>query len=130
MPAVLGQPLDTRADAHGRLRGRALRAGDVLPIGSRKRGREPFSRTPSKKVPGPFSPPFCRRAARGCASFAGPARIGAPRVERFTVSPRSDRMGYRLEGPVGARRHLRELISTRGADRRCSGSSAQASRFC
>ena len=63
VPPVLGSRSTHVVTRMGGHEGRALRAGDVLPIG--KRLREPFPLFAGSKAPGPFS---CRMAARRCAS--------------------------------------------------------------
>jgi biotin-dependent carboxylase-like uncharacterized protein len=98
-PLVLGsRAADLRGGFPG-LAGRAIRAGDRLPIGS-ARGR-PLDLAKA---------PLCRRPLRG--GGAALRALPGPHADReglfdrlcagaFVVSQRSDRMGYRLEG-----RHL------------------------
>ena len=93
VPPVLGSRSThvlTRMGGHD---GRALRAGDVLPIGPKKKPG-------TKKEPGTFfRPPFLTLPDGGARVrvIAG-ALMDELAGKRFTVSTQSDRMGYRLEG--------------------------------
>ena len=108
VPRVLGSRSTHVLTRMGGHEGRALRAGDVLPIG--KRGRVPFSSPSSEKGTRPLFPPLPDGGAR-LRVIAG-ALMGELAGKRFTVSPRSDRMGYRLDGPVQTSRGTSaELIS-------------------
>lgn len=128
VPPVLGsRSTDLRAGLGG-LQGRALRAGDTLAAGqptalaerlarvlAAERGDLPFAATvwsasadldPSLRqsphvhaLPGLQATEFDRDSL---AAFHG---------ERFTLSPRSDRMGYRLEGPALRLSDPRDLLS-------------------
>ena len=98
-PVVLGSRSTHIASGTGGLRGRALEAGDRLPVG--RSGRD-LSIVPSRRRP-------IFRLPRGGATLRaipGPDRdaFDARQLERFftsrfVISPRSNRMGYRLEGP-------------------------------
>lgn len=91
--------------ALGGLEGRALRAGDAVPVGAARRAPKRPRALDPRLVP-PCGGPVTLRALpgpqddlfhpEGLATF-----FGAP----FAVSNRNDRMGYQLEGP--AVRHLR-----------------------
>ena len=93
VPPVLGSRSTHLVTRMGGLEGRPLRAGDLLPVGAMSTG-----------------------ATRSAASLSGiPAQEGGAKLRviaaafmdqiagrRFTVSSRSDRMGYRLEGSARA----------------------------
>lgn len=108
-PQVLGSRATHLVSAMGGLEGRALMAGDQLPFAAAgtevpiRRGPGltlPASgRTRLRLLPGPQAEWFEASAAAVLTSVS------------FRVSPRSNRMGFRLEGPPLARRHAREPIS-------------------
>jgi antagonist of KipI len=107
-PAVLGSRATHLVCAMGGIGGRALVAGDRLPILStlpRTARRASGLPLPSKGrarlriVPGPQADWFPEQAT---ATLAGVS---------FRVSPRSNRMGYRLEGPPLMRDRSTEPIS-------------------
>jgi antagonist of KipI len=112
VPPVLGSRSTYLPGRFGGWEGRALRAGDRLPIGpvsghlpERAGRRFPPHRLPAysdcptvRAVPGPQDDHF---PPEGLETFFG---------AEYRVSPTSDRMGYRLEGPPVARRRA-EIIS-------------------
>jgi antagonist of KipI len=117
VPPILGsRSTYTRARVGG-LDGRALRAGDVLPVGIRGGGRAPALRTrtdgPACQLPEDLTPRYGgelrirvvlgpqddRFPADAVATFLGSA---------YTVSNRNDRMAYQLDGPT--------IRHARGAD--------------
>jgi antagonist of KipI len=95
-PLVLGsRAADLRAGFPG-LAGRAIRAGDRLPVGTRRGAPIDLARAP-----------LCRRPVRGGGAalrvLPGPHADLDGLLDRlcagaFVISPHSDRMGYRLEG--------------------------------
>jgi antagonist of KipI len=103
VPSVLGSRATHLASRMGPFGGRALRAGDILPIA-------------------PFLSPTLANTAAALTLPDGGARVrvvpAAHRERftdeawetlvraRFTVTPQSNRMGYRLDGPV-----LRHVVS-------------------
>ena len=98
VPVVLGSRSTDLKIQMGGLDGRALQAGDVLttgdfclPIG------DP---TPWHIPPVTFAPPFTLRCIDGpqAAQFDSAARKDFY-SKPYTVTPKSDRMGLRLEGP-------------------------------
>jgi biotin-dependent carboxylase-like uncharacterized protein len=99
VPVVLGsRSTYTRARVGG-LEGRALAAGDRLPVGrSRGRAPAPLALEPGTVPPSGggarlrvlLGPQRDRFSEQGLATF-----LGAP----WKVTPQNDRMGYRLEGP-------------------------------
>jgi biotin-dependent carboxylase-like uncharacterized protein len=95
--ATLGSRATSLVSRMGPFGGRALAAGDVLPIGAAgpvgNRGAGPPMTMPAggarlRIVLGPHDAMFT------------PEAIGTLLGSRFTVTPQSNRMGYRLEGPA------------------------------
>jgi antagonist of KipI len=91
----------------GGFQGRALQEGDLVPL-------RPAQRRPAghwsidERILPAYSPEPTVRVIPGAQAAEFPEPIESP---RFTVSPRSDRMGIRLEGPALARLNGRELVS-------------------
>ena len=112
--------------AFGGLQGRALKKGDLLEVG----GMQPVSAASvarlgardfvelhppevhatalAPQASGPV--PVRVIAGQQWALFTDEAQQAFTRTE-FRISPQSDRMGFRLEGPVLERRHAMEMIS-------------------
>jgi antagonist of KipI len=88
VPKVLNSRSTHIVSALGGYQGRALRAGDVVPIGARKGpgGQRAFQA---------LSLPQAGARLRVVAGDGGDRLAG----KRYVISTRSDRMGYRLEGP-------------------------------
>jgi antagonist of KipI len=91
----------------GGWQGRPLRAGDRIPL--RERSMSPLSRFVPEELRPLYSTETTLRAIRSheVARFE-PESVGRFFSEPFSVSPKSDRMGCRLEGP--------RLVHSRGAD--------------
>jgi len=107
-PMVLGSRSTHLVSRMGGLSGRALAAGDVVPLGAPG---------PSPAIPGRV-PPVAAASGRGLRVLLGPQDdwFSADSLERlltgtFTVSARSDRMGFRLEGPALVTARRGELVS-------------------
>ncbi len=114
VPRVLGSRSTYLRGAFGGLDGRALVAGDALPVGEAG-ARDLFAsagrqldaaaiahltrRSPARRVWGPPSDYFTDAARAMLVN------------SEFTVTEASDRMGYRLRGPVLERLKSGELIS-------------------
>ncbi len=111
VPPVLGSRSTYTRAAVGGLEGRALRAGDRLPVG------RPTGRPPPPQALGPEERPPCGGGARlrvllgpqedrfteeGIATFLGTA---------WKVTPQNDRMGYRLEGPAVRLRGAADILT-------------------
>lgn len=126
VPKVMGSRSTHLRAALGGLGGRALRGDDDLPIGPIPERARSAMRTASEALgPLPFAiSDACFETAevlyrKGSIRFVrGPhwdlmdaTDAGALRTARFTVSTRSDRMGYRLEGPVLRSIREPEMIS-------------------
>jgi antagonist of KipI len=117
VPIVLGgRSTDLRANFGG-FRGRALRDGDVLQLGARPGSPIPATeRISSWSASKPWSqtavPTPVLRFVRGAAwdLFNG-VTIQRLTSESFAVSPDSDRMGVRLDGPELRRDNDVDLIS-------------------
>lgn len=106
VPAALGSRSTDLKAGFGGLDGRALRDGDRLPLGAptrtptRNAGLRLPDWTPAVRVlPGPEYADF-DTASREAFLAAG-----------WTVTPQSNRMGYRLAGPALVREHGDELAS-------------------
>lgn len=108
-PAVLGSRATHLVSRMGGLAGRALVAGDVVPVFDQEASR-PLRKAqgltlPSKGrallrvMPGPQADWFDADAMKTIAGVS------------FRISPQSNRMGYRLQGPPLARSRDGELIS-------------------
>jgi len=116
VPIVLGsRSTDLRANFGG-FDGRALRDGDVIPLGPRPGSPTPALRISSWTAPhdwvSPARPNPILRFVRGMDW----TRFNASSLQRltsepFTVSPDSDRMGVRLTGPELSRAANVDLIS-------------------
>ena len=109
VPSCYGSRATSLVSRIGPFGGRALRSGDVLPVGS----------APARHI--------AARAAAGMPLPEGGARLRVVEgphagmfertaleslyAERFTVTPQSNRMGYRLEGPRLAYSGVADLLS-------------------
>lgn len=129
VPAVMGSRSTNPRAGIGGLDGRALRAGDEIPTRPRGPGDPIVSKAAAGGGPMPFalSERFVDRAE--AASLYGTSEsvrvLPGPQFElfderdrrlffdqAFEVSPRSDRMGYRLSGPVLDSSRRAELVSS------------------
>jgi biotin-dependent carboxylase-like uncharacterized protein len=109
VPAVLGSAATDLRGGWGGLGGRALRAGDVLPLSpTRPGGGDEVTVGPPawwrpgaslRAVPGPQDDHFTTEAIE---------RLGAA---TWTVTPASDRTGLRLDGPELEHRGATEIVS-------------------
>ena len=111
VPAVLGSRATHLGSRTGGLDGRALRAGDLLPIGTAgrmellpRRFRSPLALPDGgarvRVVLGPHDAHF------------EPRVVDSFLTTRYFVTPQSDRMGYRLRGALLPRRTDGHLLST------------------
>jgi antagonist of KipI len=94
VPDVLGSKSTHVLTAMGGHRGRALKAGDTIAVGTMTRGER--VKNSGMRFPEPLP------LAAGAKLRVVPADtqlFGQLATRRFQVSPRSDRMGFRLEGP-------------------------------
>jgi len=98
VPSVLGSRSTLLSAAWGGFSGRGLRAGDVLPIGAVRVDAPPGSALPSVVDP---PEPAVLRVQPGPHAGRLPAHLLAGLTgSTWLVSPRSDRVGVRLEGPT------------------------------
>lgn len=105
----LGSRSTHLASGTGGFQGRALKAGDCVPIGEKATAEEGY---------GPGAAPFLPDGGARVRALPGPHldRFGKDAFERlmsvrYRISPRSDRMGYRLEGSAIELQRQQELIS-------------------
>ena len=116
VPTVLGsRSTDLRANFGG-LEGRTLRDGDVLPLARRPGSSSPATGISSWAGPHDWVSPAKRypvlRFVRGVDwSRFDDVTIQQFTIHQFTVSPDSDRMGVRLDGPELKRKEETDLIS-------------------
>lgn len=107
-PLVLGSRATHLVSRMGGLEGRALAAGDRLPVSGAAPGA-------GRKAVGLMLPSAGRARVRVMAGpqadWFGPDALRTLTSVSFRVSPRSNRMGYRLEGPPLPRVQSGELIS-------------------
>jgi biotin-dependent carboxylase-like uncharacterized protein len=107
VPMVLNSRSTHLVSALGGYHGRALRAGDVVPIADTTDPGAPFLPHMDRDSRAPFLPKAGARL-RVIAGPDGDQLAG----KRYTVSTRSDRMGYRLEGPALSTGMRSETISS------------------
>ena len=116
VPIVLGsRSTDLRANFGG-FDGRALRDGDVIPLGPRTGSPIAGTRISSWTAPHDWVSPARRSPILRFLRGTDWTRFNASTLERltsepFTVSPDSDRMGVRLSGPELPRVDNVDLIS-------------------
>jgi antagonist of KipI len=107
VPAVFGSRATSLSARMGPLGGRALLAGDILPVGTSRMTAEatgtalplPQGGARLRILRGPHDAMFTSAA---CDTLCR---------SRFTVTPESNRMGYRLQGPVLEHRAAAEILS-------------------
>ena len=109
VPPVLGSRATHLVSALGGVEGRALRAGDAIPLGPRQAAPEPKRRAPGLAL---AVPRLRLRVLLGPQDdWFTPAAREIFLREPFRVSPTSNRMGYRLEGKALQRARDAEPIS-------------------
>jgi antagonist of KipI len=108
-PSVLGSRATHLVSRMGGLEGRVLATGDRVPI------EDQASARPTRKSPGLMLPSNGRALLRVMpgpqAGWFHADALKAFAGVSFRISPQSNRMGYRLQGPPLARLHDQELIS-------------------
>lgn len=129
VPEVLGSQSTYLRAGIGGLHGRALQANDVVPAtGPTELGRQVHQRLIAHHPDRPWVAATWSIAPVGRASPTSVATIRAVRgpeydwftaasqqdfwTQQFTVTPSSDRMGYRLQGPELRRHTHQEMLST------------------
>jgi antagonist of KipI len=116
VPDVLGsRSTDLRAQFGG-FEGRTLRDGDVLPLATKPGSSPPATGISTWTAPHDWASPAKRHPMLRFIPGVDWNRFNAPTLRRlmseaFTVSPDSDRMGVRLEGPELKRVDESDLIS-------------------
>jgi biotin-dependent carboxylase-like uncharacterized protein len=108
-PVVLGSRATHVVSGMGGIEGRALVAGDRLPYLAQQ------ERAVSRRAPGLTLPASGRARVRLLpgpqVDWFAPQALAVLTSVSFRVSPRSNRMGFRLEGPPLARQNTVEPIS-------------------
>jgi KipI family sensor histidine kinase inhibitor len=109
VPPVLGSGSTDLTGGFGGHEGRALRAGDVLPVGPARGGS---GKHEEKSLPAPEAAVVCLRVILGPQED----HFHSETLERFlessySVSLRSDRVGCRLEGPAIPASGPSEIVS-------------------
>ncbi len=107
-PAVLGSRATHLPSRMGGVDGRALVAGDVIPIAARA-----SCRAAGASAPGAVDRPVTLRVLDGPQAewFTDEAWYQLTNA-RYRLSPQSNRMGYRLEGPMLPRHVHDDVISS------------------
>jgi len=118
---VLGSRSTYLRGRFGGLEGRALAAGDVIPLGEptplarRMAARIPAGESADWTIapgePGPYAPGAIRALAGAHLARLTPASRAALLEVPYRVTPESDRMGYRLAGPALELERPLELVS-------------------
>lgn len=108
VPKVLGSRSTNLKCRMGGFSGRALLAGDVLPVGEAKETPQGFVR--------PYHPVFSDHLVIHCIPGPQEEAFTEAGIETFygstyTMTSESDRMGMRLAGPVIETRHGSDIIS-------------------
>jgi biotin-dependent carboxylase-like uncharacterized protein len=107
VPAVLGSRATSLISRLGPFDGRALAAGDALPIGM----LPPSVMSSGRPLPLPVGGVRVRVVAGPQSRWFTDEAYRALYGTRFTVTPESNRMGYRLDGAVLARADAGEMLS-------------------
>ncbi len=108
VPPVLGSRATHVISAMGGLDGRPLRAGDRVPLGERVGGGAPIGASLAWVPRLPDGRARLRVLAGPQADYFADDALAVLQSAPYTIGHRSDRMGFRLEGPV--------LRHARGAD--------------
>lgn len=125
IPAVMGSKSTYIRAGIGGFRGRALQSGDVLPIGEMAPEIEFFAAQLTADPAAAFAAPRWFAGWQPGLGEAGPIRVtrgsqfdwfneaGQTKFfnETYEITVESDRMGYRLQGPLLERKIKREMIS-------------------
>jgi biotin carboxyl carrier protein len=114
VPVVMGSRSTDLTGGFGGLAGRALRAGDVLPLGTSPAPADALLRRRLAVPPPSYGTEMAARVVLGPQEdrFA-PEGIAAFLGERYAATAKADRMGVRLDGP--------RIAHSRGADLRSEG---------
>jgi antagonist of KipI len=125
---VLGSRATYLRAGLGGLNGRALQAGDVLPVAAltpvgqqlsrlvgRHRGDAAWVQANWQANPQPYPPRIPQRVRAVCGPEYEQFSAASQQAfweQHFTVTPQADRMGYRLQGPDLVRTMAVELLSS------------------
>jgi biotin-dependent carboxylase-like uncharacterized protein len=108
VPATLGSRATHLVSRMGPFGGRALRPGDVLPIAAEAPGDRPLAGKPLELPEGGARLRVMAAVHRD--RFTEDA-WGLLTHARFTISPQSNRMGYRLDGPALTHAGAADILS-------------------
>jgi len=108
VPPTLGSRSTHLISAMGGVDGRALRAGDRLPMGDSSRGRGSASALSESLLPLPDHHARIRVLPGPQAEYFTAEALDLLQSRPYTIGQNSDRMGFRLDGP--------RLPHARGAD--------------
>jgi antagonist of KipI len=111
VPTVLGSRATHLISAMGGVGGRALKAGDRLPLGVAEVMRPTAAPLADRLVPLPAHPARLRVLPGPQADAFAADALGALQSAAYTVGQQSDRMGFRLEGPPLAHARGADIIS-------------------
>ena len=112
VPLVFGSRATHLITAMGGLDGRALKAGDELPLGDPRRARRTLSAWPASPIlPLPDHYAVIRVLAGPQQGYFVEAALDALQSAPYTIASNSDRMGFRLEGPPLAHARDADIIS-------------------
>ncbi|HMC77241.1 MAG TPA: biotin-dependent carboxyltransferase family protein [Vicinamibacterales bacterium] len=108
VPSTLGSRATHLVSRMGPFGGRSLRAGDVLPVGHPAADRDVVTGTPLRLPDGGAQVRVLPAVHRErFTDDAWGLLVGA----RYTVSPQSNRMGYRLDGPALSHAAAADILS-------------------
>jgi antagonist of KipI len=97
VPAIFGSRATSIVSRIGPFNGGPLRAGDVLPIAQSGKVARPCEGTP---LPLPAGGARVRIMRGPQDALFTPEAVEALCTSRFAITPQSNRMGYRLDGPL------------------------------
>ena len=107
LPLIFGSRATSVVSRMGPVEGRALVAGDRLPVGEHVGGAQ----LPGTPLPLPVGGARLRVVIGPHEGAFTDAAFEALLHARFVVTPQSNRMGYRLEGPALAHRGAADILS-------------------
>lgn len=111
VPPVLGSRATHLTSRTGGVEGRALAAGDRLPVGPPRAGRASVGKRLGPAVSLPDGGARVRAIRGPQDDLFLESAIETLQTGRFVITAQSNRMGYRLEGPVLVHRGSAETIS-------------------
>lgn len=108
LPTEFGSRSTSLVSGMGPFNGRPLQAGDVLPVGLPPRATRVLNGRP---LPVPEGGAVLRVMRGPHDSRFTPAALEQLFTARFTITPQSNRMGYRLEGPPLLHSETADILS-------------------